>query len=1006
MEHQLLLLALFFFLFHHSYSQLYDQEHAILLRLKQQWQDPPSLGDWNQSSSSHCTWPEIACTDNSVSGLFLVNTNITETIPPFICDLKNLTVIDLHLNYIPGTFPKVLYNCSKLQYLDLSQNYFVGAVPHDIDNLARLQFLSLGANNFSGDIPAAIGLLTELTNLQLYKNQFNGSFPPEIGNLSNLEVLNMATNGFVPSRFPSQFIQLKKLKILWLYESNLIGEIPDMIGEMVALESFDLSGNNLTGNLPTGLFMLKNLSILYLYKNQLSGEIPQVVEALNMSVIDLSQNNLSGMIPADFGKLEKLSELSLFSNQLSGEIPESIWKIPSLRILRLFTNKLSGALPTYLGQYSMLEEFQVAGNNLTGKLPDKLCHNRKLVGVVAFDNNFSGELPESVGNCSSLEIVMIFNNNFSGNIPSGLWTLFNLSSLMMSNNSFTGELPDKLSQNLTRLEISSNRFSGKIPAAVSSWRNLMVFSASDNLLSGMIPRELTALPRLITLSLDQNQLSNSLPSDIISWTSLTTLNLSRNQLSGQIPDEIGTLPSLSDLDLSENQFSGHIPPELGLLRPTSLNLSSNRLTGSIPSEFENAAYVNSFLNNSGLCASNPMLSLGVCNSDARKVSRKSSLSLPWILGTAIAVSALALLVSLFVIRVHRKRKHGVNSAWKLTSFQRLNFTESSILAGLTASNVIGSGGSGEVYRVDVNHSSNGVVAVKRIWTNTGSDEKLEKEFLAEIQILSTIRHSNIVRLLCCVSSNNMKLLVYEYLENRSLDRWLHRSNGSPNLSRSVHHAMLDWQKRLQIAVGAAQGLCYMHHDCSPPIVHRDIKSSNILLDSQFNAKIADFGLARMLVKQGEPATMSVVAGSFGYLAPEYARTTLLNEKIDVYSFGVILLELTTGKEANYGGEENSCLAVWAWRHVQQGKPIVDALDEEIKEASNIDDMSTIFRLGIMCAHQQPSARPSMKEVLDILIRCSRRFEFGNRPRNDQGESNAAPLLKNTKHDGHLASNNV
>jgi len=233
----------------------------------------------------------------------------------------------------------------------------------------------------------------------------------------------------------------------------------------------------------------------------------------------------------------------------------------------------------------------------------------------------------------------------------------------------------------------------------------------------------------------------------------------------------------------------------------------------------------------------------------------------------IPAALLGLVASFLVIRIYRKREQVLDLTWELTSFQRLNFTESDILSRLIDNNVIGSGGSGKVYRVAINPSGE-IVAVKKIWNKKKLEQKLEKEFLAEVKILSSIRHSNIVKLLCCISSDNSKLLVYEYLENRSLDLWLHRkSSRASTISGSVQHVVLDWPKRFQIAVGAARGLSYMHHDCSPPIVHRDVKSSNILLDSEFNAKIADFGLAKMLIKHGESATMSAVAGSFGYIAP-------------------------------------------------------------------------------------------------------------------------------------------
>ena len=314
---------------------------------------------------------------------------------------------------------------------------------------------------------------------------------------------------------------------------------------------------------------------------------------------------------------------------------------------------------------------------------------------------------------------------------------------------------------------------------------------------------------------------------------------------------------------------------------TSLNLSSNRLTGEIPSQFENRAYASSFLNNPGLCASSSNVNLKSCFFVPRKSKKGSSQHVAVIIVSVIAVFLVALLSFFYMIRIYQKRKDELTST-ETTSFHRLNFRDSDILPKLTESNVIGSGGSGKVYRVPINHTAE-VVAVKKIWNDRKLDQKHEKEFLAEVQILSTIRHLNIVKLLCCISSENLKLLVYEYMEKRSLDQWLHKKNRS-SLSGRARDEVLSWRRRMQIAVGAAQGLCYMHHDCSPTIVHRDLKSSNILLDYNFNAKIADFGVAKILIKEGEFATMSTVVGSCGYIAP--GDESCKNMFISVPSFDV------------------------------------------------------------------------------------------------------------------------
>ncbi|KAK7314399.1 hypothetical protein VNO77_32921 [Canavalia gladiata] len=982
-----------------SQSEVHDEEHVVLLKIKQYFGNPSFLSHWNQSNSLHCSWPEIICTTGSVTGLILVNTNIPQTIPPFICDLKNLTHVDFNTNLIPGEFPTYLYNCSKLEYLDLSVNNFVGNIPHDIDRLSNLQYLNLGYTNFSGDIPASIGRLKELNYLALQYCLFNGTFPDEIANLSNLETLDLSSNNmFLPSRLPTSWTtQLKKLKVFYMYESNLVGEIPDNIGQMEALEKLDISLNNLTGKIPGGLFMLKNLSIVFLSRNKLSGEIPDVVKALNLTIVDLTRNDLSGKIPSDFGKLRNLTGLGLSVNNLSGEIPQSVGQLPSLVDFRVFMNKLTGTLPPDFGRYSKnLQTFMVSSNSFTGRLPDNLCYHGQLLNISVYENYLSGELPQSLGNCSSLIELKIYSNEFSGNIPGGLWT-FNMSNFMVSHNKFTGELPEKLSSSISRFEISYNQFTGRIPSGVSSWTNVVVFDASKNFFNGSIPKGLTALPKLTTLLLDQNQLTGPLPSDIISWKRLVTLNLSHNQLSGQIPYAIGVLPVLSQLDLSENQFSGQVPSIFPRL--TNLNLSSNHLTGKVPSEFENSGFSTSFLDNSGLCADTPALNLRLCNSSPQRSNKDSSRPLALIISLAIVACLLVLFTSLLIVRFYKKGKRRYDNSWKLISFQRLSFTELDIVSSLSEHNIIGSGGYGTVYRVAVNDI--GYVAVKKIWENKKLDRNLESSFHTEVRILSNIRHRNIVKLLCCISNEDTMLLVYEYVENRSLDRWLHQKIKSSFVSGSVHHVVLDWTKRLKIAIGAAQGLSYMHHDCFPPIVHRDVKTSNILLDSQFNAKVADFGLARMLINPGELATMSSVIGSFGYMAPEYVQTTRVSEKIDVFSFGVILLELTTGKEANYG-DEHSSLAEWAWRHHQLGSNIKELLDNDVREDSYLDGMCKVFKLGVMCTSTLATARPTMKEVLQILLSSQESLSYGDR---NVSHYDDVPLLRDSKREYKLDIDN-
>ncbi|KAJ9701959.1 hypothetical protein PVL29_003948 [Vitis rotundifolia] len=939
-------------------SQNLDDERSILLDVKQQLGNPPSLQSWN-SSSSPCDWPEITCTDNTVTAISLHDKTISEKIPATICDLKNLIVLDLSNNDIPGEFPDIL-NCSKLEYLLLLQNYFVGPIPADIDRLSRLRYLDLTANLFSGDIPAAIGRLRELFYLFLVENDFNGTWPTEIGNLANLEQLAMAYNHkFMPSALPKELGALKKLKYLWMTGANLIGEIPESFNNLSSLEHLDLSLNKLEGTIPGGMLRLKNLTNLYLFNNRLSGRIPLSIEALNLKEIDLSNNYLTGPIPAGFGKLQNLTGLNLFWNQLSGEIPANLSLIPTLETFKVFSNQLSGVLPPAFGLHSELKRFEVSENKLSGELPQHLCGR----GGFAW-------MPKSLGNCTSLLTIQLSNNRFSGEIPSGVWTSPDMVWVMLAGNSFSGTLPSKLARNLSRVEISNNKFSGPIPAEISSWMNIGVLNASNNMLSGKIPVELTSLWNISLLLLDGNQFSGELPSEIISWKSLNYLNFSRNKFSGPIPKALGSLPNLNYLDLSENQFSGQIPSELGHLKLPILDLSSNQLSGMVPIEFQNEAYQDSFLNNPKLCVYVPTLNLPRCGAKPVYSNELSIKYLVMILIFALSGFLAVVFFTLFMVRdYHRKNHYRDHTTWKLTPFQNQDFDEHNILSGLTENNLIGRGGSGELYRI-ANNRSGELLAVKRICNKRRLDHKLQKQFIAEVGILGVIRHSNIVKLLGCISNESSSLFVYEYMEKQSLDRWLHgKKQRTSSMTSSVHNCVLDWPARLQIAIGAAEGLRHMHEYYSAPIIHRDVKSSNILLDAEFNAKIADFGLAKMLVKQGEPNSMSGIAGSYGYIAPEFGYTRKVNEKIDVYSFGVVLLELVTGREPN-SVNEHKCLVEWAWDQFREEKTIEEVVDEEIKEQCDRAQVTTLFNLGLRCTQTSPSDRPTMKKVLEILQRCS------------------------------------
>jgi len=299
------------------------------------------------------------------------------------------------------------------------------------------------------------------------------------------------------------------------------------------------------------------------------------------------------------------------------------------------------------------------------------------------------------------------------------------------------------------------------------------------------------------------------------------------------------------------------------------------------------------------------------------------------------------------------------SKWTLTSFHKLSFSEYEILDCLDEDNVIGSGASGKVYKAVLSNGE--VVAVKKLWSSTAGKKPAgaDSSFEAEVRTLGKIRHKNIVKLWCSCSCKECRLLVYEYMPNGSLGDVLHSGKAG----------LLDWATRYKVAVDAAEGLSYLHHDCVPAIVHRDVKSNNILLDADLSARVADFGVAKVVETQGGTGkSMSVIAGSCGYIAPEYAYTLRVNEKSDTYSFGVVLLELVTGKppvDPEFGEKD---LVKWVCSTMEEQKGVEHVVDSrlELDMAAFKEEIVRVLNIGLLCASSLPINRPAMRRVVKML----------------------------------------
>ncbi|CAL5403748.1 unnamed protein product [Camellia sinensis] len=975
------MLALLFLLLSLSHLGLsLSQDGLFLQRVKLGLSDPNGvLSDWNDRDATPCNWTGITCdpATGSVSSVDLSNAGLAGPFPSFLCRLSSLSSLSLKNNNLNSSLPLSISNCKNLTTLNLSQNFFEGSIPYTISDLPKLRFLILDGNSFSGQIPVSFGLFRRLETLNIANNLLSGTIPAAIGNITSLKSLELAYNLFTPGQLAPELGNLSSLDYMWLSSCSLVGSIPDSFGRLSRLTNLDLSNNMLTGSIPSVIFELKSVVQIELFNNSFSGELSAGWSNLtSLRRFDACCNSFVGPIPNELCELP-LESLNLYQNQLVGLLPESIAKSPNLYELKVFKNQLNGSLPSELGKHSNLLTIDVSENQFSGEIPASLCENGLLEQLLLIYNSFSGTIPDVLGKCRSLNRVRLRSNRFSGEVPAEFWGLPHVYLLELAENSFYGNISYMISgaSNLSKLDISNNRFSGTIPKEIGSLGNLFEFSGNDNEFSGQIPATIVNLSQLATLRLRNNELSGEIPMGIQSLRQLNELSLANNTLSGEIPDQIGSLPVLNYLDLSWNHFSGEIPLALQNLKLNVLNLSYNQLSGEIPALYAKDIYRDSFLGNPGLCGDIS----GLCT---EKTGVKNQGYL-WILRSIFILAGLVFVVGIvwFVWKFwsYRKTKKGI-SIVKWRSFHKLGFSECEILDCLNELNIIGSGASGKVYKVELSNGE--VVAVKKIRDRSKKDDESftsvdlgKDEFEVEVETLGKIRHKNIVRLWCCCNTGDCKLLVYEYMPNGSLGDLLHSSKGGS----------LDWPARFRIALDAAGGLSYLHHDCVPPIVHRDVKSNNILLDAELGARISDFGVAKIVKTVNKGAeSMSAIAGSCGYIAPEYAYTLRVNEKSDIYSFGVVILELVTGRrpiDPDFGEKD---LVTWACNNLEQ-KGIDHVIDPNL-DSTFKEQICRVLDIAFLCVSSLPINRPSMREVVKMLQEAG----AYNKPRRANKNDNLSP----------------
>ncbi|QCD92701.1 LRR receptor-like serine/threonine-protein kinase FLS2 [Vigna unguiculata] len=923
------------------------------------------------------------CSELSV----LVLSNLFDPRGDVAGDFGKLGSVNDELNYFEGSMPvefsgvvprEIGENCWKLEHLDLSGNSLVQGIPVSLGNCERLRTLLLYSNLLEEGIPSELGKLKSLEVLDVSRNTLSGSVPGELGNCSELSVLVLSNlfdpRGDVAGDFgklgsvndelnyfegsmPVEVLSLPNLRILWAPMVNLEGSFQGNWGGCQSLEMVNLAQNFFSGEFPNRLGVCKRLHFLDLSGNNLTGVLSKELRVPCMSTFDVSGNMLSGSIP-DFSNIvcppEPSWNVNLFED---GNVspPYAFFFLSKVWENSLFTamggvgisvahnfarNNFNGILSLPMARDRLGKQssytFLVGENNLTEAFPTYLfekCHGLDALLLNVSYNRISGHIPSSLsGMCRSLEFLDVSGNQLAGPIPVDLGNMVSLASLNLSKNQLEGQIPTSLGQikNLKFLSLAGNKLNGSIPTSLGQLYSLEILDLSSNYLTGEIPKAIENMRNLTDVLLNNNNLSGHIPGGLAYVTTLSAFNVSFNNLSGSLPSNSGLIKCSSAVG----------NPFLSPCRGVSLSVPSGSQLGPIDGKPYNAAAEQAPVKDSG--------------------NSLSSIEIASITSASAIVSVLiALIVLFFYTRKWKPGSRVVGSTRKeVTVFTDIGVPltfESVVQAtgNFNAGNCIGSGGFGATYKAEV--APGVLVAVKRL--AVGRFQGVQ-QFHAETKTLGRLHHPNLVTLIGYHACETEMFLIYNYLPGGNLEKFIQE--------RSTR--VVDWRILHKIALDIARALAYLHDQCVPRVLHRDVKPSNILLDDDFNAYLSDFGLARLLGTSETHATTGV-AGTFGYVAPEYAMTCRVSDKADVYSYGVVLLELLSDKKAldpsfsSFGNGFN--IVAWACMLLKQGRAN-EFFTAGLWEAGPGDDLVEVLHLAIVCTVDSLSTRPTMKQVVRRL----------------------------------------
>ncbi|KAK3411726.1 hypothetical protein EUGRSUZ_I00479 [Eucalyptus grandis] len=910
----------------------------------------------------------------------LKNNSLDHAIPPQIGQLRHLCILLLHNNSLVGEIPKNISGCLDLFALTVARNELTGEIPRKLSSLTKLQVLGLHVNNLTGNLPSFIGNLSSPEILSLGQNNLGGSIPQVLGHLTNLQYIGLAFNRFSGTIPPSLF-NLSSLITFWVANNQIQGTLPTGMGlKLPKLEIFDVHDNQLEGSIPPSISNCTKLSVLCIGLNGFSGKSPSLGNLYKLTSFVMSENQLGS------GKPEDLSFLCSLTNNTK------------LEEVEISLNKFGGVLPKCLGNLSTtLKTFVTTLNQLSGEIPEEIGNLVNLEVLFLNSNQLSGVIPSNLGNLQNLKVLQLSQNNFRGTIPSSLGNLTKMIQLDLNDNNFHGQIPSRLSncRSLIGLDLSYNNLSGAIPPHLIGLSSLAILLyLSHNYLTGILPTEVGNLRALSVLDISNNLLVGEIPNSLGDCTSLASLRMEGNFFHGSIPQSIKSLGGIQELDLSRNNLSGQIPEFLAVFQSLKrLNLSYNKFEGMLPCEgvFKNATST-SIVGNNEVCGGLPEFHLPNCISKIHK-SRKINIVIV-VASIIYGVVGMALIV-VFIYRCWVKKKVNEPISSSMDD-SHLNVSYGTLLEateGFSSANLIGVGGFGSVYR-GILKDNGMVVAVKVLHlVRRGA----LNSFIVECEALKNIKHRNLLKILTVCSSsdyqgNDFKALVYEFMDNGSLEQCLHSYATSSH--GNMFSKKLNFIWRINIAIDVASALDYLHHQCHIPIVHCDLKPSNILLDAEMVAHVGDFGL------MNHP----MILGTVGYAPPappEYATGCKVSREGDVYSFGILLLEIFTSLSPTDDKFRDN-LTLHSFVAEALPERVLEITDSFLlqereshlgsysrrhwsSERDNIfqECLVMVYNIGVACSYQVPGIRMSINEAANQLHQIRKKlFALGLHERDE------------------------